>query len=103
MRVPKPIIPLFRFSNAWLKKLTHGFWAALLQFWWGRRNSLIAVICLTRQEKSRPTLAWIWSLFVALAAGGFAFWLNFEQGHQAALEFISGYTIETSLSTFAQA
>jgi tellurite resistance protein TerC len=35
---------------------------------------------------------------MALTAGGFAFWLNFEQGRQTALEFVSGYTIETSLS-----
>jgi tellurite resistance protein TerC len=40
----------------------------------------------------------MWSLFVALAAGGFAFWLNYEQGRQTALEFVSGYVIETSLS-----
>ncbi len=46
----------------------------------------------------RPKLAWTWSLFVALAAGGFAFWLNLAQGRQSALEFVSGYTIETSLS-----
>jgi len=43
-------------------------------------------------------LAWLWSLFMALAAGGFAFWLNLEKGRQPALEFVSGYTIETSLS-----
>ena len=35
---------------------------------------------------------------MALTAGGFAFWLNYEQGRQTALEFVSGYTIETSLS-----
>ena len=35
---------------------------------------------------------------MALVALGFAFWLNFEQGRETALEFISGYTIETSLS-----
>jgi len=35
---------------------------------------------------------------MALAAAGFAFWLNYEQGRQTALEFVSGYTIETSLS-----
>jgi tellurite resistance protein TerC len=57
-----------------------------------------ALLPHSRQESPRPKLAWIWSLFVALVAGGFAFWLNFERGHQTALEFISGYTIETSLS-----
>ena len=49
-------------------------------------------------DAPRPKLAWIWSLFMALVAGGFAFWLNFEQGHETALEFVSGYVIETSLS-----
>jgi len=57
-----------------------------------------ALLPHSREESPRPKLAWIWSLFVALVAGGFAFWLNFEQGRQTALEFISGYTIETSLS-----
>jgi len=50
------------------------------------------------EDEPRPQLAWLWSLFIALAAGGFAFWLNYEQGRQTALEFVSGYTIETSLS-----
>ena len=57
-----------------------------------------ALLPHSRQDKPRPKLAWIWSLFVALAAGGFAFWLNYEEGRQTALEFISGYAIETSLS-----
>ncbi len=53
-----------------------------------------------QEGKNAPInkLAWIWSLFVALVALGFAFWLNFELGHQTALEFVSGYVIETSLS-----
>lgn len=77
---------------------------APLKWWIGFHLAVLALIVAdallphSRQEKSKPTLAWIWSLFVALIAGGFAFWLNFEQGRQAALEFVSGYTIETSLS-----
>jgi len=77
---------------------------APLKWWIGFHLAVLGLIVAdamlphSRQEKARPTLAWIWSLFVALTAGGFAFWLNFEQGHQAALEFVSGYTIETSLS-----
>ncbi len=57
-----------------------------------------ALLPHSRAETARPQLAWLWSLFVALAAGGFAFWLNLAQGRQTALEFVSGYTIETSLS-----
>lgn len=73
--------------------------------WWvGFHLAVLALIAAdallphSRTDRPRPRLAWLWSLFVALAAGGFAFWLNFEKGHQAALEFVSGYTIETSLS-----
>jgi tellurite resistance protein TerC len=33
-----------------------------------------------------------------LAAAGFAAWVAIAQGHQTALEFVAGYTIETSLS-----
>jgi tellurite resistance protein TerC len=57
-----------------------------------------ALLPHSRSDKPRPRLAWIWSLFMALVAGGFAFWLNLAQGRQTALEFVSGYTIETSLS-----
>src|SRR5580692_2603750 len=57
-----------------------------------------AMLPHSRREEPRPKLAWFWSLFMALVAAGFAFWLNYEQGRQTALEFVSGYTIETSLS-----
>jgi len=78
--------------------------------WWIGFHVVVLALILTdallpysrrlpgKEEQPDPKLAWLWSLFMALAAGGFAFWLNFEQGHQPALEFISGYTIETSLS-----
>jgi tellurite resistance protein TerC len=73
--------------------------------WWIGFHAAVVVLLVidallphSRSEESSAKPAWLWSLFMALAAGGFAFWLNFEQGHQAALEFISGYTIETSLS-----
>lgn len=77
---------------------------APLKWWIGFHLAVLALILAdallphSREDQAQPKLAWLWSLFVALIAGGFAFWLNFEQGHQAALEFISGYTIETSLS-----
>jgi tellurite resistance protein TerC len=73
--------------------------------WWiGFHAAVVVLLAVdamlphSRREQARPKLAWIWSLFVALAAGGFAFWLNLAQGRQTALEFVSGYTIETSLS-----
>src|SRR5260221_6661948 len=57
-----------------------------------------ALLPHSRRDTPRPKLAWLWSLFMALVAGGFAFWLNYEQGRQTALGFIFRYTIETSLS-----
>ena len=73
--------------------------------WWIGFHAAVLVLLVTdallphsRRDEPRPKLAWMWSLFMALVAGEFAFWLNFEQGRQTALEFVSGYTIETSLS-----
>ena len=43
-------------------------------------------------------IAWLWTAVLAVAALGFALWLSMGQGHQTALEFLAGYTIETSLS-----
>ena len=57
-----------------------------------------ALLPHSRRDEPRPKLAWLWSLFMALVAAGFAFWLNYAQGRETALEFVSGYTIETSLS-----
>ena len=42
--------------------------------------------------------AWGWTGFLALLAGLFAVWILYSQGHQPALEFVSGYLIEMSLS-----
>jgi len=49
-----------------------------------------------RVVSSREALGWS-ALYVALAAG-FAVLLYFWQGHQAALEFVTGYVLELSLS-----
>jgi tellurite resistance protein TerC len=84
--------------------LHHRIAGAPLLWWIGFHAAVLALVVAdallphSRQDKPRPRLAWIWSLFMALVAGGFAFWLNYEQGRQTALEFVSGYTIETSLS-----
>ena len=77
---------------------------APLLWWVGFHAAVLALLAAdallphSRLEAPRPKLAWLWSLFVALVAAGFAFWLNYEQGRQTALEFVSGYVIETSLS-----
>ena len=42
--------------------------------------------------------AWLSTGLLVVAAACFAGWIAVAQGHQPALEFIAGYTIETSLS-----
>jgi tellurite resistance protein TerC len=42
--------------------------------------------------------AWLGTALLVLAAAAFAFWIAVMQGRQSALEFVAGYTIETSLS-----
>jgi tellurite resistance protein TerC len=42
--------------------------------------------------------AWLGTGFFLLAAACFALWIAHTQGRQPALEFVAGYTIETSLS-----
>ena len=84
--------------------LAHRVAGAPMLWWIGFHAAVLGLIVAdallphTRRDEPRPKLAWLWSLFMALVAAGFAFWLNYEQGRQAALEFVSGYTIETSLS-----
>src|ERR1700742_2960391 len=43
-------------------------------------------------------VAWLWTLFLACVAGAFAFYLARTSGKQPALEFLTGYLIEGSLS-----
>ena len=43
-------------------------------------------------------MAWAGTAFLVLAAAAFAIWIGYAQGRQPALEFVAGYTIETSLS-----
>src|ERR1700678_4084832 len=84
--------------------LGHRIAGAPLLWWIGFHAAVLGLIVAdallphSRRDEPRPKLAWLWSLFMALVAAGFAFWLNYEQGRETALEFVSGYTIETSLS-----
>jgi len=66
---------------------------------------LIAVLLLIDltllQRKGRPVsagLAWGWTFFLALLAGGYALWIGATTGRQPAIEFATGYLIEGSLS-----
>jgi tellurite resistance protein TerC len=61
--------------------------ALLVDFFWLQRNG---------QPTTRTSVLWTLLLvMLSLAFAGFLFW---SRGHQAALEFVSGYTIELSLS-----
>lgn len=84
--------------------LAHSIAGAPLLWWIAFHAAVLALLVAdaslphSRRQDAQPRLAWLWSLFVALIAAGFAFWLNARQGRQTALEFVSGYAIETSLS-----
>ncbi len=51
-----------------------------------------------RETEHAQRVAWLWTAVLAMAAAGFAGWIAVVQGHQRALEWVAGYTIETSLS-----
>lgn len=51
-----------------------------------------------RPTKSAQLVAWVWTAVLVSASLGFAVWLYYRDGHQQALEFVAGYTIELSLS-----
>jgi len=51
-----------------------------------------------KNEKVAQRMAVGWTIVLACLACGFAVWLRLVDGHQHAIEFFSGYLIETSLS-----
>ena len=58
-----------------------------------------AVLPGTRRETTRtPTIAWLWTAVLAVCAAAFAAWIAHRQGRVPAMQFVAGYTIETSLS-----
>ena len=70
-----------------------GFHAAVL--------TLLAVDALLpthRSEARTQRSAWAWTAVLVLVSAAFAGWIGFEQGRQRALEYVAGYTIETTLS-----
>jgi tellurite resistance protein TerC len=64
--------------------------------------TLLAVDALlpgTRRESQRTQkVAWLWTSALAVCAALFAGWIAMKQGRVSALQFVAGYTIETSLS-----
>ena len=51
-----------------------------------------------RDTHYAQAFAWLGTAVLVLAAAAFAAWIAVVQGRQSALEFVAGYTIETSLS-----
>jgi tellurite resistance protein TerC len=51
-----------------------------------------------KESKHTQLYAWIGTGTMVLAAVIFACWVAYAHGQQAALEFVAGYTVETSLS-----
>lgn len=74
--------------------------------WWIGFHVAVALLLVTdsalpghrRDSRRAQTIAWLWTAFLAVAAAIFAGWIALRQGHTTALQFVAGYTIETSLS-----
>ena len=74
--------------------------------WWIGFHAAVAALLVgdwllpgrRRESKHTQTFAWIGTGAMVLAAIVFAGWVGYTRGHQAALEFVAGYTVETSLS-----
>ncbi len=74
--------------------------------WWLGFHLVVALLILIdsflpgRRSAIRygEAIPWIWTGVLVLITAGFAAWIAMEEGHQLALEFVAGYTIEASLS-----
>jgi len=74
--------------------------------WWVGFHAVVAVMLLAdsflpghrRESRHAQMFVWLGTAGLALAAAGFACWIAVTMGKQTALEFVAGYTIETSLS-----
>jgi len=80
--------------------------AGVSWIWWVGFHVVVVVLLVgdwfmpghRRETKHAQVFAWLSVGLLTLAAAIFAGWIAVVQGHQPALEFIAGYTIETSLS-----
>src|SRR6202042_3698755 len=74
--------------------------------WWVGFHAVIAAVLLAdslmpghrRESRHAQVFVWLTTVGLAVAAAGFACWVAMTMGRQTALEFVAGYTIETSLS-----
>ncbi len=81
------------------------FAGASLPFWIGFHAIvagllLVDLLVLGRAKTARAGVrqAWWWTAALAAAAFGFALFVSHEQGQGRAIEFVSGYLVEASLS-----
>jgi tellurite resistance protein TerC len=84
---------------------TSPVFGASLTWWLGFHLVVIALLLADsllpghrRPTKRTQLYAWLGVAILVGAAAAFAAWIALTQGRQPALEFIAGYTIETSLS-----
>ncbi len=81
------------------------FAGASVSFWLAF-HAIVAVLLLVdllvlgraRNARAGVRQAWAWTAVLAAAAFCFALWVSHRQGHGQAIEFLSGYLIEGSLS-----
>jgi tellurite resistance protein TerC len=74
--------------------------------WWiGFHVAVVALLVIDsllpgrrHETEHKQRVAWLWTAALAVAAAVFACWIASVQGHERALEWAAGYTIETSLS-----
>jgi len=80
------------------------FAAAPLSYWIGFHALVVLLLLIDlvvlQRRNSAPSqaMAWGWTVFVAVLAGFFALLVWHAMGREPALEFTSGYLIESSLS-----
>jgi tellurite resistance protein TerC len=80
--------------------------AGVSWIWWAGFHAVVVVLLVgdsfmpghRRETRHKQAFAWLGTAVLVLAAACFAAWIAMTQGRQTALEFVAGYTIETSLS-----
>lgn len=74
--------------------------------WWLGFHGAVAAVLLAgsllpgqrREARYAQAIQWLWTALLVLGAAAFAWWVAVSRGEQTALEFVAGYTVETSLS-----
>ncbi len=74
--------------------------------WWLGFHAVVAAVLVADsllpgrrgQSRHEKTFIWLGIAGLVLAAAGFACWIGIAMGRQTALEFVTGYAIEASLS-----